>query len=115
MEPARIDLTIYQGATFRKVLVWKSNDVAIDITSYTARMQIRENIDSTNPLIELTTENGRIDITGVEGKIELTIAATDTAALTFGDAVYDLELVNGSVVYRFCRGKVKLSREVTRD
>jgi hypothetical protein len=65
-------------------------------------------------VIDLTTENDRIVITELEGKVELVISAADTAALSFASGVYDLELVNGSEVTRFCGGKVKLSREVTR-
>jgi hypothetical protein len=114
MEPAKIDLTIYQGATFRKSLVWKSDGVVVDLTGYTARMQIRESIDATDSLLDLTTENDRIVITEVEGKVELVISAADTAALSFVSGVYDLELVSGTEVTRLCGGKVKLSREVTR-
>jgi hypothetical protein len=45
----------------------------------------------------------------------LTISATDTAALTAGRGVYDLELVaaNGTVT-RLLQGVVTISRNITR-
>lgn len=114
MTPAKIDLTIYQGATFRKSFVWKADGVAVDLTGYTARMHIRENLEDASAAITLTTENGGITLGGNTGQIDMLITATQTAAITFSSAVYDLELVNGSEVVRFCMGKVIVSKEVTR-
>lgn len=112
--PGTYDFTIYQGATFSRVLTWKDeNDTAINLTGYTARMQIRQRITG-DTLIALTTENGRIALGGSAGTVTLTISASDTAAITT-DGVYDLELVSGSeVVTRLLQGTVTLSKEVTR-
>jgi hypothetical protein len=114
----KLDLTIEQGATFRHQLQVKQGDgtgaPAADLTGYTARMQIRTEVGSPNILISLTTENGRITITPLTGLIDLQISATDTAALAFEVAAYDLELVSAGVVTRLVQGKVKLSPEVTR-
>jgi hypothetical protein len=98
MEPARIDLTIYQGATFRKSLVWKSDGEVVDLTGYTAQMQIRETIDATTSLLDLTTENDRIVITEEEGKVELVISAADTAQLSFSSGVVNDDDLSFSVV-----------------
>lgn len=109
------DLCILQGATFSKVITWKADGVAVNLTGYTARMQIRATADAATPLIELTTANGRIALGGSAGTITLTISATDTAALTAGRAVYDLELVSsGGIVTRLVQGVVTISRNVTR-
>jgi hypothetical protein len=52
---------------------------------------------------------------GAAGTITLTISATDTAALTSGRGVYDLELVSGSgIVTRLLQGVATISRNVTR-
>jgi hypothetical protein len=115
----KLDLTIEQGATFRHTLFVKqgegANAPAADLTSYTARMQIRTEVNSTTVLIALTTENGRITITPLTGRLDLLISATDTAALAFESGVHDLEIVSsGGEVTRLVQGKVKLSREVTR-
>lgn len=86
----------------------------IDLAGYTARMQIRAKLDDTTVIKELTTENGGIVIDNTTKTITLTISATDTAAFTFGTAVYSLELVNGNVVTPFAGGTVTLTKEVTR-
>lgn len=113
------DLTIEQGASYEKHFGIRQGSSetspAADLTGYSARMHIREEIDSTEVLIELTTENGRIDIEPLTGIVTLMIDAEDTAALSFDVGVYDLELVSGSFVKRVARGKVSLSKEVTRN
>lgn len=87
----------------------------VNLTGFTARMQIRETVESTTVLHSLTTENGGITLGGAAGTIALTISATDTAAFTFDTAVYDLEVVSGGgVVTEIASGAVLLTDEVTR-
>ncbi len=119
MAAGKLDLTIEQGATFRHALVVKqgtgTSAPVANLTGYTARMQIRTEVESSQVLIALTTENGRITITPLDGRIDLTISATDTAALNFESGVHDVEIVSGGgEVTRLVQGKVKLSKEVTR-
>lgn len=111
-----LNLVIEQGATFDPVLTWKDqNGALIDLTGFTARMQIRDTVDAPDTLHELTTENGGIALGGGAGTITLSISAADTAAFDFEQAVYDLEVeaANGNVT-RLLRGVVTLSKEVTR-
>ena len=66
--PAKLKLTIYQGATFRKRLTWKGPlpaQTPIDLTGCTARMQVRPEVESSTVLLELTTANGGITLGGV--------------------------------------------------
>ena len=111
-------LEIEQGATFKFKINWFQDDeiTPVDLTNYTARMQIRSEVTSTTVLLELTTENGRITLNGASGVIDLYVSATDTAALAFTAGVYDLELVDGSNsdVYRLMYGLIEVSPEVTR-
>lgn len=86
----------------------------VDLTGYTARMQIRLNKSASATIIELTTENGRIVIDGTNGLITATLVSSDTAALDFNRGVYDLEIITGSTVERLLEGNVTLSKEVTR-
>jgi hypothetical protein len=86
----------------------------VDLTGYTARMQIRSKLEDLTVLTELTTENNRILIDNTLKTITLTIPASVTAALNFQSAVYSLELVNGSEVTPFIGGTVSLVKEVTR-
>ena len=114
--PGNYDFTIYQGATFSRVLTWKDeNNVAINVTGYTARMQLRESQDAAAAFITLTTENGGIALGGAAGTITLSISAANTAAITETSGVYDLELVSaGGIVTRLLAGEVLISKEVTR-
>jgi hypothetical protein len=86
----------------------------VNLTGYTARMNIRSTVDATTILQSLTTENGGIVLGGVAGTVDLLITATETALFTFRNAVYDLELISGTVVTRLLSGNVTLSKEVTR-
>ena len=59
--------------------------------------------------------NGRISLGGSAGTVTLTISATDTANLTAGDGVYDLEIVDGnSRVYRILEGTYAIRRNISR-
>lgn len=87
----------------------------IDLTGFTARMQIRATINDTAVIQELTTENGMINISNINKTITITIPATTTAAYTFSTAVYSLEMVSsGGQVTPFCAGNITLVKEVTR-
>jgi len=108
------DFSIDQGATWNATLQWLDDaDDPIDLTSFTARMQLRRHIGSPTAEIELTTANGRITITALTGTIMLSIDADDTADLN-GSYVYDLELINGSAVTRLLKGSVTVDPEVTK-
>lgn len=115
MEPANLPIVILQGATFLQSFVWKSAGNPLDLTGFKARMQVRRNPRADSAYLTLTTENGGITLGGEAGSIQLYISDEDTAALSFGSAVYDLELEtpHGNVM-RLLEGTVTLSREVTR-
>lgn len=114
MLAARYDLTIEQGATFALVMFYQDDaGAAVDLTGYTARMQLRKTDHTGHTELELTTENGRIAIDGARGQISLSIAAADTTALV-NSGVYDLEIVQGATVQRILEGSYTVSPEVTR-
>jgi len=94
MTPGKLTLTIYQGATWRRVIrLADSNDDPIDLTGATVRMHVRATVSDTATLIELTEANGRATVTDAEnGEVTLLISATDTAALSFGKALVNLAI-----------------------
>lgn len=113
----KVDLVIEKGATYRKLFQLKDKSkVPIDLTGYIGRMHIRTSAASSTILLELTTENGRMTITPLEGKVELYISKTDTTAITTkGNAVYDLELESsGGEVLKMIRGTISFIEEITR-
>lgn len=105
-----------QGATFTRELTWKdSAGSAVNLTAYTARMQVRSQIDATGAaVLELTTENNRIVLCGTAGSIILTVPATAMGSVTAATYAYDLELVSGIVVTRLVQGTFEVRGEVTR-
>jgi hypothetical protein len=97
-------------------VTWKdSAGTAINLTGYSARMQVRETYSSTSTIVSLTNGSG-ITLGGAAGTIAIAISATTTAALTAPfSGVYDLELVSaGGVVTRLLQGAATVSPEVTR-
>lgn len=110
------DITINQGETFQLTLTWKdSAGTAIDLTGYSARMQVRETYSSSSTIVSLTQASG-ITLGGAAGTIAILISAATTAALTAPfSGVYDLELVSGAgIVTRLVQGTATVSPEVTR-
>jgi len=113
---ASSDLTISQGATYIQVINWKTGSPAafVNTTGYSARMQLRTSYSAAAATLELTTANGRISLTNA-GVITLSLTATETAALTAGRYVYDLEMVSaGGQVTRLLEGIATVTPEVTR-
>ena len=114
MVPGKYNIVCPQGSTFTKRFTYHIDESPVNLTVYTARMQVRETHSSEAKVFDLTTENGGIILGGSLGTINLTISATNTAAVVAKDYVYDLELVNGSVVTRIVEGKFIVTPEVTR-
>jgi hypothetical protein len=112
----RYDLEIKQGATLSLTATWKdSAGTAVNLTGYTARLQVRATYDSSSTILSLTSAAG-ITLGGAAGTIAITASATTTAALTAPfSGVYDLELVSGGgEVTRLLEGTATVSPEVSR-
>ncbi len=110
----RYDFTAGQGETFDRTVTWKIDDTSVNITGYTARMQIRRRHSSTSTVASLTQASG-LTLGGSAGTIQIVLSATATAALDAERYVYDLELVSGSgIVYRVLEGAFNVTPEVTR-
>lgn len=110
------NFVIPQGTTWTQPLVWKTGSppAAVNLSGFTARMQLRENAGAPNAAIELTTGNGRITLGG-NGGITLSLSATETSAIPARRYRYDLEMVSSSgIVTRLLEGDVTVSPEVTR-
>jgi uncharacterized protein involved in outer membrane biogenesis len=111
------DQAIEQGATWARQFVWRdSTGTPVNLTGYTARMQLRASAAATGaPLAELTTEDGTIVLGAGTGTVDLLVPAETTAGWTFTTGAYDLELeaADGTVT-RLIKGRFKVSPEVTR-
>lgn len=104
-----------QGSTFQRIITVTqavSGDTyePVDLTGYSARMQIRKKFGGTL-LIELTDGDG-LTLGGAAGTVTIDMTAAQTAEIT-RSGVYDLELVIGSTVTKVLRGQFILTHEVT--
>lgn len=114
MAAGTLDFTIEQGATFNLLLTWEIDDVPVNLTNYTARLQARVDVEDSEVILSLTTGAG-ITLGGAAGTISLDQTGVQTALLPAGTYVYDLELIAGSgSVTRLVQGELNISPEVTR-
>ena len=115
MQPGKVNFNAPQGSTFTRTLVYKVDSVAVDLTGYSARMQVRKSVTDSSTLLSLSTDTGEIVITGSTGTITITINATSMSSISAGNWVYDLEIVSsGGVVTRLIEGRFIVTPEVTR-
>lgn len=113
MGAARYNLTIEQGANYSKTFTY--TDTTVDLTGYSARMQIRESFSSVSTLADLSTTGSGLSISVPSRSVTINLAASTTAALSFTSGVYDLEIVSpANTVTRLLEGTVTLSKEVTK-
>ena len=109
---------INQGATWNLAVEWQDNNgQPIDLTGYTAKMQLR-----TSPMADIadvtltSAPNGGIIIVPLTGTLNLTITAAQTAQLKPQRYTYDLEvtLPQTGFVARLIQGVMNVSAETTR-
>jgi hypothetical protein len=117
-----------KGKTLKPVFYCLGSDNSVvNLTGYTARMQARINSDDASTVLSLTTENSGLSI--VTGTATLSSGATVansygvklnvddsvTAAITWGNAYFDIELIDTSGdVLPFVKGQLIPYAEVTR-
>ena len=133
------NIELDKGATFRPIFyMLDENNAAVNLTGYTAVMQLKVDVLDVVPLFDLTTENGGLEITspttitikagkclnGVVLTADLTIAsvygiqahisATDTSAIIDDSLVYTIDLIEpGLDVIKYLQGTIKLNPDGT--
>jgi hypothetical protein len=82
MSGAALDLYIEQGDDWTPIwtLRFKANAQPMDLTGYTARMQIRSSYSATATLVDLQSATGGIALGGVNGTIQPKLTDTQTMA-----------------------------------
>lgn len=128
MAAGKYSFTIEQGSTLDFEIQYKDpNNLPINLTGYSGKMQIRSNFADNTPVTYITLSSSlAADGTGLNfsgsngttspksGSIGIYISAASSSAFTFHTARYDLELYTGAEVTRILEGQVTLSKEVTR-
>lgn len=115
MSAGKINLTIDQGADFSHAFqILDPQNVPIDLTGYTAKMQARTSFTSDVAVIDLTTENGGLDIDLATAELTVSIPRTESIFFTFDRLVYDILLISTADTWRLVEGQINLCRGVTR-
>jgi hypothetical protein len=127
MTAGNYDIKSEQGSTFELTLSYKdSSDAVIDVSSKSARMQVRRSEYSTSKLLDITVGNvtGPSDVagtggitmnaSGVTGDINVSVDATTMANVPSGRFFYDLELVDGTTITKLIKGRFSNDGEITR-
>lgn len=115
MTPGKYNIVCPQGSTLEQQLTYSIDDVDVNLTGYSARMQVREKHTSTSISINLTDTNGGIVLGGDLGTINIIVSEDQSSRLVAKQYVYDLELISPSErVTRLIEGKFIVTPEVTR-
>jgi hypothetical protein len=114
MTPGLVNFVCPQGSTFRRTLTYSLDNVPIDLSGYSSRLQVRQAYYSEDPIISLVSGSG-ITVGGSAGTIDILISASVTSNFPTGTHVYDLEIVSPSnLVDRLIEGTFNVTPEVTR-
>lgn len=112
MKAAHFNIDCDQAADFSLVLTIEG----IDLTDATAEMQVRRTLTATTPMVELSTENGRITIDAEADPPTVTLSLdAETTADFDHSGVYDLRLSTPGMIGRVLRGEFRVAPAVTRD
>lgn len=111
----RYTLRAEQGADLDKPFTWNTSaGDPVDLTGYTAELQVRLKKDSASALVTMKSSDSTIVLGGVLGTIKLVQTAAQTRLYTFTSAVWDIELTApGGKVTRLLEGPFLVSLEVT--
>lgn len=127
MSAGKYNITIDQGSTFGLTMTVKEDGSAKNLASpnqYTARAHLRSKAENTaSPSGNFADGTIAFTCTGSTGTanlqsngiINMDLTAGQTAAITAGSYVYDLEIVSGTgTVTRIIQGRANVTREITR-
>lgn len=111
LRPVKFDIKCWKNDTLSLSYEMKVNDVPLDLSGATVRLQVRPTAGSNTLTLSITNGNG-INITGTDHNI---IAISKLITIASGDYVYDLEVAfaNGEVK-TYVHGSFKVSEDVTK-
>lgn len=101
MTAGALDLECYKGATFyHTIQILNPDETPARVAAWTPTLQIRRRVISEDPLLECSSENGKLIVQEDGYSLLLRLTATDTQSLPAGRHVYNLELsqIGNSVV-----------------
>jgi hypothetical protein len=76
-------------------------------------MTVRPFVGASTTTVVATTENGRMTLDQISGRVSVTLSAATTGAIAAGRYSYDLVLTSGVTVTRILEGKFIVTGAVT--
>jgi len=112
---AQKNFEVDQNTTFTFIVEYKdNNDLPIDITGSTAKLQVRDTKGGTKLAFTLTSPSGGITIDGPNGKVTCKMTPTQTNKLFYPKSSYDLMITDTNLnKTKLLEGFLTLSRSVT--
>jgi hypothetical protein len=116
MVPGKYNIVCPKGSTLSQQMTYSINDVPVNLSGYSARMQVREKYESTSFITSLTSNNGGIILNSASaGIIGIYISSSATGSFIAKDYLWDMEIISPSnIVTRLLEGKFLVTPEVTR-
>ena len=107
------NISTEQGDTFTLQFTIDTDGTPLNLTGYTAEMQVRPFTESTTKILDLTSPAG-ITLGGASGNVSINVSAATMAAATAGRHVYDFNIISsGGVVTKILKGRFTIIPEVT--
>jgi hypothetical protein len=109
------DISADQGSDLDTLITYTNDSaVLVNLTGFSARMQVRNFAGSSASWLNLTSSSG-ITLGGAAGTIRIVVSAAAISAVPAGNYVYDIELVDtAQVVLKILSGEFVVNAEVTR-
>ena len=108
LQTERFNLNIKAGATYKLPI-----NVSLDLTGYVIRSQFKRGYGQTTAALSLTDSNGGFTVEDrAAGEITMSVTPAQTTLLS-GNYFYDVEIDDGTDVYRILEGDITVSPEVT--
>ena len=111
------DTSINQGADWYINFVYQDTATGspINLTGYTAALQLRSLPSDTTAALSLTSPSSGIVITGASGLVAVHATAAQTGAIVAGYYYYDVEITSpANIITRLVQGQIFVSAQVTR-
>jgi hypothetical protein len=110
---AKYNLVCDQATTFNFQFQIKNDSTPWNLTGYTGVMTVRPFVGASTTTVVASTVNGRMVLTALTGRINVTLDAETTGNIAAGRYSYDLVLDSGSEVTRILEGKFIVTGAVT--
>jgi hypothetical protein len=110
---AKYNLVCDQATTFNFQFQILNDSTPWNLTGYTGIMTVRPFVGATTTTVVASTANGAMVLTALTGRINVTLSAEVTAAITAGRYSYDLVLDSGAEITRILEGKFIVTGAVT--